>query len=50
LKNQKLTFKITSTGRSAMMAKATVPEEKSTPARLQIPDQTTATCGSIECV
>ncbi len=32
------------------MAKATAPEEKSTPAKLQNPDKTTAGMGSIEWV
>ena len=45
-----LTWRINSTGRSVMTAKATVPEEKSTPARLQIPDHTTAIFGSSEWV
>jgi hypothetical protein len=45
-----LTWRISSTGSSVMMAKATVPEESSTPARLQMPDQTTAMLGSSEWV
>ena len=43
-----LTCKISSTGSSAITAKATVPVEKSTPARLQMPDHTTAMPGSSE--
>ena len=45
-----LTLRMSSTGSSVMTAKATVPVEKSTPARLQIPDQTTAILGSNEWV
>jgi hypothetical protein len=41
---------ISSTGSSVITAKATVPLEASTPARLQIPDHTTATFGSSELV
>ena len=36
------TWRINSTGNSEMMPKATAPEEVSTPARLNKPDQTTA--------
>ena len=43
-----LTWRINSTGRRVMTAKATVPEERSTPARLQMPDHTTAIFGSSE--
>src|ERR1035437_8530118 len=45
-----LTWRMSTTGSSVMTAKATVPVETSTPARLQIPDQTTATLGSREWV
>ena len=45
-----LTCRISSTGSSVITAKATVPVEKSTPARLHIPDQTTAMFGSSEWV
>ena len=45
-----LTFRISSTGSSVMMVKATVPGELSTPARLHSPDQTTAMLGSKEWV
>ena len=41
-----LTLRISSTGSSVITAKATVPEENSTPARLHIPDNTTAMFGS----
>ena len=41
-----LTCKISSTGSRVMTVKATVPEEVSTPARLHMPDQTTAMLGS----
>ena len=44
------TWRINSTGSSEIMPKATAPEETRTPAKLQIPDHTTATCGSSECV
>ena len=37
-----LTLRISSTGRSVMTAKATVPDDNRTPVRLQIPDHTTA--------
>src|SRR5580704_10211378 len=36
------TCRISSTGRSEMIPKATAPEDASTPAKLNIPDQTTA--------
>jgi hypothetical protein len=45
-----LTCKISSTGSSVMTAKATVPVENKTPARLHSPDHTTAILGSSECV
>ncbi len=45
-----LTFKISSTGSNVITAKATVPEETSTPARLHSPDQTTAMFGGSELV
>ena len=45
-----LTWRINSTGRRVMTVKATVPEEVSTPTRLQRPDQTTAMLGSSEWV
>ena len=45
-----LTCRISSTGSSVITAKATVPLEASTPARLHNPDQTTAMFGSSECV
>ena len=45
-----LTWSISSTGSSVITAKATVPEENSTPSRLQMPDQTTAMLGSSEWV
>src|SRR5882724_10360014 len=44
------TCKISSTGSSERIENATAPEEVSTPIRFHIPDQTTATCGSSECV
>ena len=45
-----LTCRIRSTGSSVTIAKATVPEDKSTPARLHMPDQITAMLGSSEWV
>ena len=45
-----LTCRINSTGSRVMTAKATAPEERSTPARLHKPDQTTAMLGSSEWV
>ena len=45
-----LTCRINSTGSSVMTVKATVPLEVSTPARLHIPDHTTAMFGSSEWV
>jgi hypothetical protein len=45
-----LTCRISSTGSSEMMPKATAPEETRTPMKFHMPDQTTAMCGSIECV
>ncbi len=45
-----LTFRISSTGSSVMMVKATAPAEVSTPVRLHKPDHTTAMLASSECV
>ena len=45
-----LTFRISSTGNKVMTAKATVPEESSTPVRLHNPDHTTAIFGGSELV
>src|SRR5579863_1724525 len=45
-----LTWRMSSTGSRVITVKATVPEETSTPARLHIPDQTTAMLGSSEWV
>src|ERR1700728_5486535 len=45
-----LTCRINSTGSRVMTANATVPVESHTPARLHIPDHTTAMFGSSECV
>src|SRR5271168_4878559 len=44
------TCRISSTGNSETMPKATAPEESTTPIKLQNPDQVTAICGSSECV
>ena len=44
------TWRINSTGSSDTTANATAPEDTSTPIRFHMPDQTTATCGSSECV
>ena len=44
------TCRISSTGSSETIPKATAPLETSTPMKFQTPDQTTATCGSSECV
>src|SRR5580704_15611771 len=44
------TWRISSTGSSEMMPKATVPVDTSTPMKFQQPDQRTAACGSSECV
>src|SRR3984957_741422 len=44
------TWRINSTGKSEMMPKATAPEEHKTPARLNMPDQTTATLAGSERV
>src|SRR6202034_2995686 len=44
------TCKISSTGNSDTMPNATAPLDTSTPMKFQAPDQTTATCGSSECV
>ncbi len=45
-----LTWRMSSTGSRVMTVKATVPEDVSTPTRLQSPDQTTAMLGSSEWV
>ena len=44
------TCRINSTGSNEIMPKATAPLDTSTPTKFQKPDQTTATCGSSECV
>src|ERR1700761_9053055 len=44
------TCKISSTGSSETMPKATAPVEVTTPRKFQKPDHTTAICGSIEWV
>src|SRR5271154_1858035 len=44
------TCRISSTGSNDTIPNATAPLETSTPIKFQAPDQTTATCGSIECV
>ena len=44
------TCRISSTGSSEMMPKATPPVDTNTPTKFQMPDQTTATCGSSEWV
>src|SRR3974390_3287934 len=44
------TCKISSTGNSEMMPKATKPEDVTTPRKFQKPDHTTAMCGSSEWV
>ena len=44
------TCRISSTGNSEMMPKATNPEEVTTPRKFHKPDHTTATCGSSEWV
>src|SRR5262252_7558322 len=44
------TCRINSTGSSEVMPNATVPLESTTPRKFQSPDQTTAMCGSSECV
>ena len=44
------TWRISSTGRSEMIPKATAPDETRTPMKFQTPDQRTAMCGSSECV
>jgi hypothetical protein len=44
------TCRISSTGSSEMMPKATAPLETSTPRKFQVPDQITATFGGSECV
>ena len=45
-----LTFRVSSTGSSVITEYATAPELISTPIKFQIPDHTTATCGSSEWV
>src|SRR5271170_1821882 len=44
------TCRINSTGSSETIPNATAPLESSTPIKFHIPDHTTATCGSSECV
>src|SRR5215470_17971374 len=44
------TCRISSTGKSEMIAKATAPLDVSTPRKLKAPDHATAKCGSSECV
>jgi hypothetical protein len=44
------TCRISSTGSSETIPKATAPVEVTTPAKFQKPDHTTAICGSRECV
>src|SRR5271156_4133731 len=44
------TCRINSTGSSETMPKATAPLESTTPRKFHIPDHTTATWGSSECV
>ena len=44
------TCRISSTGNSDTMPKATAPEDHSTPSRLKMPDQTTATLAGSERV
>lgn len=44
------TWRISSTGRSEMIPKATAPDERRTPRKFQQPDQSTAMWGSRECV
>ena len=44
------TCRISSTGSRETTANATAPDESSTPIRFHMPDQTTAMCGSSECV
>ena len=44
------TCRINSTGSKETMPNATAPLETSTPMKFHAPDQTTAMCGSIECV
>ena len=44
------TCRISSTGSSEMMPKATAPLDTSTPRKLNMPDHTTATCGGSELV
>jgi len=45
-----LTCRISSTGSSVITVNATVPDEVNTPAKLHIPDHTTAMLGSSEWV
>ena len=44
------TCRISSTGSSVIMLKATAPFETRTPAKFSTPEYTTAMCGSRECV
>ena len=44
------TWRISSTGSSEMIPKATVPVETRTPMKFQMPDHRTAMWGSSECV
>ncbi len=44
------TCRISSTGSSEMMPKATAPVESTTPMKFHMPDQATAMCGSSEWV
>src|SRR5262249_9055737 len=44
------TLRISSTGSRETMPNATAPVEVKTPMKFHIPDHTTATCGSSECV
>jgi hypothetical protein len=44
------TCRMSSTGSSEMMPKATAPEDRMTPRKLKKPDQTTATFAGIEWV
>jgi hypothetical protein len=43
-------LRISSTGRSETIPNATAPLDVSTPMKFHKPDQTTARCGSSECV
>ena len=44
------TWRISSTGSSDTMLKATAPDDSTTPRKLKQPDQTTAKCAGIVCV